>query len=204
MQYIRMPSDDEIPSEAREFIEAESRRRGGAPVSAAIRTLAWRPEIMKAVATLQRVVVTGGTVDVELKALVAQAVSQAAGCSHCQAHAAFMASRVGGHSDRVKALWEFETSDLFSAGDRAALRLAVAAGGVPNTASEENFAELRKYFDEGQIVEIVATMALFGWNNRWNETVATETEEVVALFALDALGGQGFELSRHGHDFSPR
>lgn len=202
MQRIRMPEGEEISSEAREFIEAESGRRG-APVSAAIRTLAWRPEIMKAVAALQRAVVTGGSVDVELKGLVAQAVSQAAGCSHCQAHSAFLASRAGGRQDRVRALWDFETSDLFSAGERAAIRLAVAAGGVPNSASDEDFVELRRYFDEGQIVEIMATIALFGWNNRWNDTVATETEEGVAAFALDALADQGFEFRHHQHDRSP-
>jgi alkylhydroperoxidase family enzyme len=51
------------------------------------------------------------------------------------------------------------------------------AGTLPNDASQEDFDELAKYFDEGQVVEIVASIALFGYLNRWNDTMATQLEE---------------------------
>jgi hypothetical protein len=36
---------------------------------------------------------------------------------------------------------------------------------------------LGKHFDEGQIVELVASVALFGYLNRWNDSMATELEK---------------------------
>lgn len=199
-QHIRPPEDHELDEETRAHLAAQMSRRK--VESMAQRTLAWRPGIMRAVAALQREVMFEGSLDPEFKMLVAQLASQAAGCTHCQSHAAFYAASLGGTSDRAQQLWEFETSDLFTDAERAAFRLAVAAGGVPNTAGEAHFAELRKHFDEGEQVEIVAAMAVFGWNNRWNDTVATETEDLMANFALDLLADQGFEMSRHRPDLT--
>ncbi len=47
---------------------------------------------------------------------------------------------------------------------------------VPNEASVADFNEVKEHFDEDQIVEIVATIALFGYLNRWNDTMATTLE----------------------------
>ena len=80
--------------------------------------------------------------------------------------------------EKIAAIWEFETSDLFSAAERAAISLAIKAGSLPNDANQADFDELAKYFDEEQIVEIVASIALFGFLNRWNDTMATQLEEV--------------------------
>ena len=52
-----------------------------------------------------------------------------------------------------------ETSPLFSDAERAALRLGYHAALVPNEATAADFDELKRHFDEGQIVEIVATIA---------------------------------------------
>lgn len=198
-QHIRPPTDEELDEETRRHLHDQVARRQ--TESMAQRTLAWRPGIMRAVAALQREVMFEGTVASELKMLIAQVVSQSAGCTHCQSHAAFYASSLnGGNSDRAKHVWEFETSDLFTDAERSALRLAMAAGSVPNAATAQHFEELGKFFDEGEQVEIVAAMSVFGWNNRWNDTVATATEDRMADFALDLLADQGFELSRHRPD----
>jgi len=37
---------------------------------------------------------------------------------------------------------------------------------------------LKKHYSEGEIVEIVGTVSLFGYLNRWNDTMATEAEMV--------------------------
>ena len=67
-------------------------------------------------------------------------------------------------------------SPLYSAAERAALDLAVAAGAVPNAATDQMFLELRKHWTEEQIVEIVGVIAVFGFN-RWNDTLATPLED---------------------------
>ena len=99
---------------------------------------------------------------------------------------------------KIAAVWEFETSDLFSDAERAALRLALHASLLPNEASEDDFEALKRHFDEGQIVEIVATVALFGYLNRWNDTMATDLEAHPAKVAERTLGKTGWEVGKHG------
>ena len=69
----------------------------------------------------------------------------------------------------------------------------------PNQATQEDFDELYKHFNEDEAVEIVASIALFGYLNRWNDTMATELEELPAQVA-DATIGQsfGWEAGKHG------
>jgi uncharacterized peroxidase-related enzyme len=133
----------------------------------------------------------------ELMRLIAHVASRAAGCRYCQAHTAAEASRFGGTPDRVEAVWEFETSPLFNDAERAALRLALAAGSVPNAATDEHFEELRRYYSEEQIVHIMAVIALFGFLNRWNDTVATTLETEPLHFAQTYLARSGWEAGKH-------
>ncbi len=134
----------------------------------------------------------------EFMRLVAHMASRASGCRYCQAHTASDAGRLGGSAARVEALWTFETSPLFDEGERAALRLAAAAGAVPNAATDEHFDELRRYYSDEQIVQIMAVIALFGFLNRWNDTLATELETEPRHFAQDHLAQAGWEVGKHG------
>ena len=56
---------------------------------------------------------------------------------------------------------------------------------------------MREHYDEGQIVEIVASIALFGYLNRWNDTMATALEPLPSHVAERALGGVGWEPGKH-------
>ncbi len=157
-----------------ERFEHYRRTRGFTPNS--IRTMARRPGIVKAFMALNQAVLYEGTVSEELKMLVSLATSMAAGCRYCQSHMANLSSLFDAPDNKIAAIWEFETSDLFSEPERAAIALAIKAGTLPNDACRSDFDELAKHFDEGQIVEIVASIALFGFLNRWNDTLATELE----------------------------
>ena len=85
---------------------------------------------------------------------------------------------------------------LFTDAERAALRLALAPGQQPNGATAQHFEALRPH-DDGQIVELVAVMATFGFFNRRNETMATELEDVPTAVARDHLGGLQWDPGRH-------
>lgn len=56
--------------------------------------------------------------------------------------------------------------------------------------------ELARYFDDGTQVEIVATIALFGYLNRWNDTVATELEQRPASVTGHTLGPTGRDAGK--------
>lgn len=76
---------------------------------------------------------------------------------------------------------------------------------TPSQAAKEDFDEVYRYFDEGQVVEIVASIPLFGFLNRWNDAIATELEELPAKVAAAALGGSfGWEAGKHGVPASAR
>jgi uncharacterized peroxidase-related enzyme len=186
---------ESIPEFKERFDHYEA-TRGFVPNS--ILTMARRPAIARAFMDLNKAVLYEGTVPEELKMLVSLIVSQAAGCRYCQAHMANLSSIYKASDRKIAAVWEFETSDLFTEAERAALRLALHAGRQPNEASESDFAELKRHFDEGQIVEIVATIALFGYLNRWNDTMATDLEPHPAKVAERTLGQTGWTAGKHG------
>lgn len=130
--------------------------------------------------------------------LIAFATSVSSGCSYCQAHTSHNVTRFGEDAAKLDNILVYDTSSVFSASEKAALALAFAAGAVPNESSPEHFSALREHFSERQIVQIVAVIAMFGFLNRWNDTMATQLEEQPAEFAARALGAVDWHLSKHG------
>lgn len=160
-------------------------------------TMARRPAIAKAFASLNQAILYEGTVSEETKMLVALISSQASGCRYCQSHMANLSSIYGASDAKIEQLWEFETSDLFTDAERAAMRVAWKAGQLPNTCDGQDFKDLKAHWDEGQIIEIVASIGLFGYLNRWNDTLATELEDHPAEVAKRTLAGWGWEPEKH-------
>lgn len=197
MAHMRPLSLDEITDpELHQRLEEYQRIRRFIPNS--VKTMARRPSIAKSFAALNKAILYEGTVSEELKMLISLASSYAAGCRYCQSHMANLSSIYKASDEKIAALWEFDRSPLFSAAERAAITLALKAGTLPNEASKEDFDELAKYFDEGQIVEIVASIALFGYLNRWNDTMATELEQYPKEVAERAIGSAGWNPGKHG------
>jgi AhpD family alkylhydroperoxidase len=160
-------------------------------------TMARVPGLMPAFMTLVRTIFMNGLIPPDMVQMVALMASSGSGCRYCQAHTSKAAANLGVSADKLAAVWDFETSDLFTEAERAALRLAFHAGQVPNAATEEDFEACRSHYSEDQIAAIVASVALFGYLNRWNDTVATELEEIPHTFASDVLGPQGWERGKH-------
>lgn len=138
-----------------------------------------------------------GEVDRGFKRLIAHVASRSAGCQYCMAHTAGGALLFGVDEAKVAAVWDYPTSPLFSVGERTALDLALAAGAVPNAVSDEMFAELKKHWNEGQIVEIVGIIAMFGFLNRWNDTMATPLEDEPIEVGEKLLAKRGWSVGKH-------
>jgi len=147
-------------------------------------TLSHRPEIAEAVLGLIRAVVRNpdGTVDPALRWMIAHITSLSNGCTYCSAHTFKNGADNGVPQDKLDAIWSFETSEIFSDAERAALRIALTGGQCPSSASAEDMAELRRHFSDAQVVEIGAVIALFGFNNRWNALMETDIEPQVTEF----------------------
>src|SRR5215475_4849866 len=162
------------------------------------------PELLAAFAELSAIIVIRpGRLNPGLKALLMYMVSRSAGCQYCAAHSGNLAALRGVPTCKIEALGQFDQSPEFSEAERAALRFAQAAGQVPNSVGEAEFVELRRYFDEDEIMEIVAVLALLGFLNRWNDTLATPLEVGPRNFAECHLTAVGWKLGKHEDTMPP-
>ena len=161
-------------------------------------TMAHRPGLAKGLIALSRGVYDPkGEVDLGLKRLIGHVASMAAGCMYCRAHTATSALRHGVPADKLAAVAEYRTNPLFSEAERAALDFALAAASVPNEVSDVCFARLRAFWSDGQIVEILGVISLFGFFNRWNDSLATTLEAEPHETASQVLGRTGWQLGKH-------
>ena len=143
------------------------------------------------------IVIRPGRLDPGLKALIMYMVSRSAGCQYCAAHSANLAALRDVPTRKIEALGQFEQSPDFSKAERAALHFAQAAGKAPNAVGDVEFADLRRHFDDDQILEMVAVLALLGFLNRWNDTLATPLEAGPRDFAECHLAAIGWKPGKH-------
>jgi uncharacterized peroxidase-related enzyme len=182
--------------ELEEHFETVGRNLGFVPNSVLI--MQRSPKMVKAFAGMAAAVWDPqGKVDRGLKRLVAHVASRAAGCRYCMAHTIEGAALFGVEDEKLAAVWEYQTSPLYSEAERAALDFAFAASVVPNAVTDENFAELRRHWSGEQIVEIAATIAMFGFLNRWNDTMGTPLEDKPMAAGDRFLARGGWTPGKH-------
>ena len=162
-------------------------------------TMQRSPKLVRAFVALQGAI-WGPDSEVEssLKRLIAHMSSRSAGDAYSMAHTASGALHFGVKPEKLAAVADYATSPLFSRAERAALAVAVAAGQVPNAVTDEMFVELRKHWNEAQIVEIVAAIAVTGFVNCWNPTLATTLEDEPMQVGRDHLAALGWQSGQHG------
>ena len=94
-------------------------------------------------------------------------------------------------------MWNFEESEHFSAAEKAALKFARAAANVPNAVDEAIASELQQHWSADEIVEIMAVIALFGYLNRWNDSMGSSLEDLPIQVAEQHLQASGWEIGKH-------
>ena len=114
------------------------------------------------------------------------------------AHNAGGSLQHGVADEKLAAIWDYQTSPLFSAAERVALELAVAAAAQPNDVTDELFERVKLHWSENQIVEIVSVISFFGFMNRYNDTLATPLEDEPIAVAERHIAPQGWTLGKHG------
>lgn len=147
------------------------------------------PVLMQAFSAMVGAVYKPGKLHDGFKRLIGLMTSAAAGCQYCMAHTAHTSEMYGVDADRRNAIWAFEDSPLFNAAERVALKVAFAAGQTPNGVDDAMYAELATHYTVDEQIEIVSVIALFGFLNRWNATLATTVESAPAA-ALSKLASR--------------
>ena len=155
------------------------------------------PELRQGWNSFLQLIFAPREVSKEIKQLVFLASSMASGCRHCQSHGAYHLNHIGVSEEKILAIWNLEESDHFTDAERAALNLAIAGGSSPNATEAHHFAEMRKHFTDVQIMEVVAVIAAGGFLNRWNDTIATVTDQESLDFAEKVLSRVGWDAGKH-------
>jgi len=162
-------------------------------------TMSHRPEIAKAFVALNKAVMDNhGRVTSALKRLIGYISSHVAGCRYCQAHTIRAAERYGAEAEQMANIWSFDTHPSFSPAERAALSFARAASLIPNAVDDTIKSDLQAHWSEGEIVEIAGVVALFGYLNRWNDSMGTTLEGPAEESGRHWLDSDGWDVGKHG------
>ena len=195
------PLPPETTPELREDFAIFERILGFVPNS--LLTMQRSPAMVRAFGELTEAVMTPeGGVDLGFMRLIAHFASRAAGCQYCEAHSLVAAEIHGVSRDKLEALWDYRTSPLYSEAERTALDFAQAAGTVPNAVDDELMAKMRHHWSEREIVHILGAVALYGFLNRWNDSMATELEAPPAKMGDAVLSRGGWTGGKHRKDTS--
>jgi alkylhydroperoxidase family enzyme len=157
-----------------------------------------KPKMVKALALLaQSVWDPASTVPIGFKRLVAYMASRQHGCNYSMAHAAEAAHRAGVDDAKLDAVIDYRTSPLFSEAERAALEFGEAAASQPNAVTDELMARVKLHWSDVQIVELAGAVALNGFLNRWNDTIAPALEAEPIEFGEKHLARHGWSVGKH-------
>lgn len=191
------PLDPDHDIETKKLAEFFNETLGFCPNS--VLTMQHRPAISKAFINLNKAVMANeGRVTSALKRMIAWVSSNATGCRYCQAHAIRAAERYGAEQEQLDNIWNYRSHPAFSEAERAALDFALAASQVPNAVSADIKAHLYEHWNEGEIVEILGVISLFGYLNRWNDSMGTSIEDGAVESATRYLGKHGWVKGKHG------
>ena len=194
MPYIKPLDRDEIP-ELKALLDGVETKFGFVPNS--MLTMARKPELVKALVPMLGAVFGPGTVTREIKRLAAFGVSHQAGCQYCVAHMTHGAIHDGIPKDKIVDLCN-STPQKLTPAEQGVLNVAQGAAKNPNGVNAEDFETLKMYFDDTQIVEIVAVIAMMGFFNRWNDTMATQLEQPSIDTATSVLPRDIWSIGKHG------
>lgn len=195
MSRIPPLAPEEVP-ELEDIFAPYLERMGFVPTSQ--RVMAHYPPLVRGFVELARAIWSPeAKTSMELRTMVGHMASRAAGCMYCAAHTGSNANRSGVPEEKIAAIWDYETSALFTEAERAALRFAQCAASVPNMVDDAVFAGLAAHYDERECTEIMAVVSYFGFLNRWNDSMATALEAEPTEFAERTLAGTGWRAGKH-------
>lgn len=180
----------EVAPELKDVYDKFLRDRGNVPYF--FRTLAHRPEIFRTATAHMEAVLKAGTLPTKLKELVVVRTSQLNCTSYCLASHTAISLRLGWTAEHLEALKDWRNSSLFSEAEKEALHLAEVMTLNSHEYSEEELVRLRRFYSEGEVVELMAAIGLFNYFNRFNNMLRMEptqpaTPEELAEAGVEAV-----------------
>ena len=162
----------EVRPQIAELYDKVFAQRGNVPNM--FRVMAHRPEIFATMQAHFAAVLNTGTLPTKLKELIIVRTSQVNQTPYCLASHTRLARNLGWTDDQLAHLPEWPQRGDFTPAEKAALRLAETVTRDAHAVTDEQFAELRSHFSEGEIVELLCAIGLFNYFNRFNDALLME------------------------------
>jgi alkylhydroperoxidase family enzyme len=89
-----------------------------------------------------------------------------------------VSSRLGVSEDKIDAVADYATNDLFCEAERLALEFADAITITDRDVSDELFARLRTFYDEDTLVELTATIAWENASSKFNRALRIPSQHL--------------------------
>jgi uncharacterized peroxidase-related enzyme len=169
MQIVSPLTREQAAPEVQPIFDALAGRGGKMPNIFA--TMAHRPDVLSAFLPLYKAIVNQGTVEAKYKELAYLRTAMVNGCEYCtRAHMA-SSKPAGVTAEQIAALPFYLRSPLFDEKEKATILFAdrVTRGAAAIRAPQ--LEELRKFYDEGQIVELTLVICMANFTNRFNDAL---------------------------------
>jgi uncharacterized peroxidase-related enzyme len=172
MSRISRLDRSEVTSDMAALYDKAFAQRGNVPNM--FRVMAHRPEIFATMQAHFGAVLNTGTVSTRLKELIIVRTSQINVTPYCLASHTILARNLGWTDDQLSNLADWPQREDFTPAEKAALGLAETVTRDPNAVTDEQFAELRRHYSEGEVVELLCAIGLFNYFNRFNNALNME------------------------------
>jgi uncharacterized peroxidase-related enzyme len=169
MSRISRVNRSEISEEMNLLFDQIYAERGNVPNM--FRVMAHRPEIFSTMQAHFAAVLNTGNVPKRLKELIIVRTSQLNQTPYCLASHTRLAKNLGWSDDQLAHLADWPRREDFSPAEKAALRLAETVTRDAHALTDQQFAELRSHYSEGEIVELLCSIGLFNYFNRFNDAL---------------------------------
>ena len=144
----------------------ESLGERSGPYGPLLSVLHSRPEIGSTLVRHAQELVASGTVPRRAKELCALMASWLNACEYCTSCHTDLADRLGIDQATLDDLGNYARSEHFNPSERAVLAATVSLTREPRGLPDRLWEDLRAHFDEGQCVEVMATIGFYNYINR--------------------------------------
>ena len=172
MSRITRLDHSEVTADLAAHFDKVFAQRGNVPNM--FRVMAHRPEIFSTMQAHFAAVLNTGTVPTKLKELLIVRTSQMNETPYCLASHTILAKGLGWSDDQLANLPQWQQRDDFTSAEKAALRLAETVTRDAHAVTDEQFSELRSFYSEGEVVELLCAIGLFNYFNRFNNALKME------------------------------
>jgi uncharacterized peroxidase-related enzyme len=169
MGIVKPLTIEEAAPEVQETFSKLAARVGKVPNFFA--AMAYRPAVLNAFLPLYTVIINQGTVEAKYKELAYLRASMVNGCEYCsRAHMA-SSKPAGVTAEQIAELPFYKRSPLFDEKEKATILYADRVTRAATTIRAAELEELRKFYDDGQIVELTLAVCMANFTNRFNDAL---------------------------------